>query len=314
MAKKARFCYCVVNMPRVRICLVDMNNGVANQATRCFRRLVDGFGARVRERNPTVEVVFSHVQPRNLGELPPDDVDLVLSSGGPGSPFDGMDDPWGLGYRKFLDRVVEGNLKDPASAPKALLVCHSFQFAVIHFAFARMAARETKKFGLMPAYMTRDGEASDFLSPFGYRLFCWEHRNWEAIELDAAKLEAQGGAVLARETHHSHTREKYKGEAYLAFRFAKGLDGTQFHPEADKPGVLAWVDKPESQAALRAAYGDMLLERMIKSLGNPERLGKTFALLIPGWLTYRFNELADQRGYKRLEAPREDMQDFDVAV
>ena len=58
----------------------------------------------------------------------------------------------------------------------------------------------------------------------------------------------------------------------------------------------------------------MLLERMIKSLGNPERLAKTFALLIPGCFTYRFNELADQRGYKRLDPPREDMQDFDVAV
>lgn len=313
MAKKPTFCYCVVNMPRVRICLVDMNNGVANQATRCFRRLVDAFGARVRERNPSVETVFSHVQPRNLGELPSDDVDLVLSSGGPGSPFDGMDDPWGLGFRKFLDRVVERNMADPARAPKALLVCHSFQFAVIHFKFARMAPRTTK-FGLMPAYMTEEGEASDFLSPFGYRLFCWEHRNWEAIDLDGNKLEAMGGAVLARETHHTHPREKYKGDAHLAFRFAKGLDGTQFHPEADKPGVMAWVDRPESQAALRAAYGDMLLERMIKSLANPDRLAKTFALLIPGWLTYRFNEIADERGYKRLDAPREDMQDFDVAV
>ena len=90
----------------VRVCLVDMNNGVANQATRCFRRIVDAFGKRVRETNPTLELVFKHVQPRNLGELPSHDDDLVLSSGGPGSPFDGYDDPWCTGYRAFLDWVV----------------------------------------------------------------------------------------------------------------------------------------------------------------------------------------------------------------
>jgi homoserine O-succinyltransferase len=288
-----------------------MNNGVANQATRCFRRIVDAFGVRVRDKNPNVELVFRHVQPRNLGELPANDEDLVLSSGGPGSPFDGYDEPWCTGYRKFLDHVVERNDERPVTAPKIFVVCHSFELSVVHFGVAEMKKRESLKFGLMPAYMTPEGESADYLSAFGYRLFCWEHRNWEAVGLDTARLEKLRGAVLARETAEGGA---FKGDAILGLRFAPGVDGTQFHPEADKPGVLNWIERPEHKVAVQDAYGEALYERMVKSLGNPERLAKTFALVLPGWLTTRFNLLAQERGYKPLDPPVQDMAEFDVAV
>lgn len=300
--------------PLLRVCLVDMNNGVANQATRCFRRIVDAFGKRVREANPGVDVVFKHVQPRNLGELPTHDDDLVLSSGGPGSPHDGYDDPWCVGYRSFLNWVVEQNLKRREEATQMLVVCHSFELAVLHFAVAEMRKRASLKFGLMPAYMTAQGERADFLAPFGYRLFCWEHRNWEAVGLDASALGKLGGELLATETHATHDKGNQKGEALLAMRFAPGIHGTQFHPEADKPGVMNWIERPEHRVAVQDAYGEALYDRMVKSLGNPERLAKTFALLIPGWLTYRFNELAPARGWTPLAPPEASHAEFDVAV
>lgn len=298
----------------LRVCLVDMNNGVANQATRCFRRIVDAFGKRVREANPSLELLFKHVQPRNLGELPTHDDDLVLSSGGPGSPFDGYEEPWCTGYRRYLDWTIDRNLSHIAEAPKTFVVCHSFELAVVHFRVADMRKRDALKFGLMPAYMTRDGERADFLAPFGYRLFCWEHRNWEAIGLDEPALAALGGSVLARETHDSHDSEKHKGEAVLGLHFAPGIDGTQFHPEADKPGVMNWIERPEHKVAVQDAYGEVLYDCMVKSLANPERLAKTFALLIPGWLAYRFNELAPSRGWTALSPPDQGDTEFDVAV
>ncbi len=292
-----------------------MNNGVANQATRCFRRIVDAFGKRVRETNPSLELAFKHVQPRNLGELPTHDEDLVLCSGGPGSPHDGFEDPWCTGYRSFLDWAVERNQSRPSEAPKVLVVCHSFELSVIHFRVAEMRKRESLKFGLMPAYMTDAGERTDFLAPFGYRLFCWEHRNWEAIGLDEGALSALGGALLSRETHATHQDAgKQKGDALLGIRFAPGVDGTQFHPEADKPGVMNWIERPEHKVAVQDAYGEVLYDRMVRSLANPERLAKTFALLIPGWLTHRFNELAPARGWKPLPAPAQSDAEFDVAV
>jgi GMP synthase-like glutamine amidotransferase len=292
------------------MCLVDMNNGVANEATRCFRRLFDAFSQKVKQVNPGLETQLRHVQPRNLGELPESNVDLVLSSGGPGAPFDGYDDPWATGYRSFLDGVVERNLADPVGATKVFAVCHSFELAVLHFGVATMQKRATTKFGPMPAYLTPDGEHHIVFEGFGDRLFAFEHRNYEAVDLNERRLAELGGKLLATE---SRPGRDDKGRAALALEFAPGLVGTQFHPEADRPGVLAWIMRPEMAKAFKDAYGDELYERMMKSLGDPTRLAKTFALIIPGWLTRSFNAMAPSRGLKLLDLPQQDAHQFDLA-
>jgi GMP synthase-like glutamine amidotransferase len=294
----------------VRICLVDMNNGVANQATRCFRRLVESLKERAAAANPGLEVFFKHVQPRNLGELPDRDVDLVLSSGGPGSPYDGFEDPWCTGYRAFLDHVVERNAKDPLHAPRMLAICHSFELATIHLGVGRMRLRpEGRKFGVMPIYVTEEGRDSELLGGFGDRLFAFEHRNWEAVDLDPARLAQLGGRVLARE---SRTGRVDKGPALLAFDFAPGLCGCQFHPEADREGVLSWLNKPEQAADLKRIYGEALYDRMIKTLDDPTRVARTFALLVPGWLVSAFNHIARARGLRELEPPVQDASSFEA--
>jgi len=290
-----------------------MNNGVANQATRCFRRLHDAFSKRVRAINPDLEITFRHVQPRNLGELPGDDADIILSSGGPGSPHEGFDDDaWCIHYRKFLDSVVDRNLKTNGAGPKAFLVCHSFEIAVLHFKVAEMLKRPTTKFGVMPAYITPSGQKQGYYEPFGYRLFTWEHRNWEAVNPDLKRIADLGGEILSTESHRKAIVNH--GDAILGLAFASGVDGVQFHPEADKAGVLAWIENPEHAATVESAYGATLYEKMVRSLADPHRLARTFALMIPGWLTLRFNEIAKERGLRPLDLPEQTMQDFDVAV
>lgn len=291
----------------LRLCLVDMNNGAANQAIRCFRRIIDGFAASVAKANPTLDVSLSYVQPRNLGEAPPRDCDLYLSSGGPGSPFDGYDDPWCTGYRNALDAIVDGATRRGDAGPSALLVCHSFELAVIHFGVATMAPRAQRKFGVMPIYMTPDGMQSQLLAPFGDRLFAWEHRSWQAIGLEEKRLAELGGALLATE---SRDEAKSKGEGLLAFRFATGIQGTQFHPEADRAGAVAWIERPEQAQAVIDAFGELTYRRMLKTLDNPDRLARTFALLIPGWLARRFNALAPHRGWSPVPPPVHDAAAF----
>ena len=298
----------LMTQPPLRLCLVDMNNGVANEATRCFRRLFDGFVHRVRAVNPDLPVTFKHVQPRNLGELPEENADLVLSSGGPGSPHDGFEDPWCVGYRKFLDGVLETNLRAPEGAPQVFVVCHSFEIAINHFKVAEMTKREQLKFAIMPAYPTEEGMADPLFAPFGERLFVWEHRRWQAVNMNERRLDALGGKLLCRESRPGRTD---KGEAVVGFRFAPGIVGTQFHPEADRPGVMAWINRPEHAADLRDAYGNALYERMIKTLDDPTRLARTYALLIPTWLQHSFNQLARVRGLKPIAPPEQDMREFD---
>jgi GMP synthase-like glutamine amidotransferase len=282
----------------LHLCLVDMNNGVPNEATRCFKDILGAFTRRAQSTNPTIDVRLSHVQPRNLGEAVPADADLVLSSGGPGSPFDGYDEPWCTAYRTFLDRVVDTHLRGGAS-PATLIVCHSFEIGVQHFGFARMERRASRKFGLMPVYTTYAGARSPLLGAFGERLFAWEHREWEALGLDEGKLASTGGELWAVESRPDGS-SGWKGDGLLAFRFAPGIEGTQFHPEADRGGALAWIRRPEQAAACIEAYGQLTYDRMLVSLDDPTRLARTFAVLIPGWLDRAFDALAMERGYSPI--------------
>jgi GMP synthase-like glutamine amidotransferase len=282
----------------LHLCLVDMNNGVPNEATRCFKELLGAFTRRAEGANPGLRVRLTHVQPRNLGESIPADADLVVSSGGPGSPADGYGDPWCTAYRRFLDRVVDTHAGS-GSTPAALLVCFSFEVAIQHFGFAQMQPRATRKFGVMPVYTTPAGARSPLLGAFGDRFFAWEHREWEAVGLDEARLAQLGGELWAVESRPDGS-SPWKGDGLLAFRFGPGVEGTQFHPEADRDGALAWIRRPEQAAACVAAYGQLTYERMLASLDDPERLARTFAALIPGWLDRAFDALAPRCGYATL--------------
>lgn len=295
-------------MDPVRISLVDMNNGVPNEAIRCFRRILASFTARVRAANPRLTLQLDHVQPRNLGELPSHHVDLFLSSGGPGSPHEGWDQRWCTGYRTFLDWMMDASVHRPDCPPAGFLVCHSFEIAVQHFQFATMEHRGDLKFAIFPAYVTTEGRRTGYLAPFEDRLFIWEHRHWQAVAMDEERVASQGGALLATESRPGRAD---KGHGLLGFRFGPGLDGTQFHPEADRPGVLAWIDRPEHASALKDRYGHSLYDRMMRTLSDPARLARTYALLLPGWLTERFNRIAAVRGLHPIPPPVQSMEEFE---
>lgn len=280
---------------KLKIALVDMNDGHPNQAIRSFKTLIRGLFERARLENPDLEAELIHVQPRNLEEVPPDDCDLYVCSGGPDSPVDGFEEKWCPAIRKFFDGVHGKWQSGREDAPGALAICYSFEMATMHFGVAEMAPRE-KRFGIMPAYTTAAGEESNLLGAFGERLFAWEHRYWNAVNLDEARLKELGGAVYARESRDGVS----KGEGLTSFRFTEGIEGTIFHPEADRAGALHWIQKPEQAEAVIEAYGKTTYDRMLKTLDDPNRLARTYALLIPNWLNTSFNRLAPHRSWNEI--------------
>jgi homoserine O-succinyltransferase/O-acetyltransferase len=174
---------------------------------------------------------------------------------------------------------------------------------VRHFKIAAIEPRSERKFGVMPIYTTPEGQTHPLLRAFGDRLFAFEHRNWEAIDLDTKKLESMGGLLLARESRDGLS----KGRAILGLDVTAGIEAVQFHPEADRPGVMNWVSRPEQAAAFKAAYGEETYQAMLRTLDDPRRLARTYSLVIPGWMVRRFNMLAPFRGYNELPPPSEDL-------
>jgi homoserine O-succinyltransferase len=287
----------------LRLCIIDMNNAHVNQAMRCLRGLAATFFEQVARKNPGLACELVEVSPRDTAEPVPRDCDLYLSSGGPGSPFDGDGQGWFDDYGRFSDQVVESAVRGGADQRALFAICYSFEMVVRHFAVAHVGPRAERKFGVMPIYTTAEGQRHPLLAAFGDRLFAFEHRNWEAIDLDEQRLHALGGRLLARESRDGVS----KGRALLALEVAPGVEAVQFHPEADRPGVMNWVARPEQAAAFKATYGEVTYQAMLRTLDDPRRLARTFALVIPGWLVRRFNALGVPRGYASLEPPSEDV-------
>jgi GMP synthase-like glutamine amidotransferase len=280
-----------------------MNNAHVNQAMRCLRGIAGSFFEHVTQKNPDLTCELVEVSPRDTNDTVPRDCDLYVSSGGPGSPFEGDDQPWFEDYGRFSDGVVESATRGGADRRALFAICYSFEMVVRHFQLAEIEPRAERKFGVMPIYTTPEGQQHPLLAAFGDRLFAFEHRNWEAVELDEARLKNLGGHLLARESRDGVS----KGRALLALDVAPGIEAVQFHPEADRPGVMNWVARPEQAAAFKATYGEMTYQAMLRTLDNPRRLARTFALVIPGWLTRQFNILAPSRGYAPLDSPSEDV-------
>jgi GMP synthase-like glutamine amidotransferase len=287
----------------LRICIVDMNNAHVNQAMRCLRGQVSTFFEHVRRTNPDLPCEKVEVSPRDTNHQVPRDCDMYLSSGGPGSPFDGDGHGWADDYGQFCDHVAESAARGGAGQQALFAICYSFEMVVRHFKVAHIAPRAERKFGVMPIYTTPEGQRHPLLAAFHDRLFAFEHRNWEAIDPDDGRLRALGGKVLARESRDGVS----KGRAILALDVAPGIETVQFHPEADRPGVMNWVARPEQAAAFKATYGDSTYNAMLRTLDDPRRLARTFALVIPGWLVRQFNQLAPSRGYAPVDPPSEDV-------
>ena len=97
-----------------------------------------------------------------------------------------------------------------------------------------------------------------------------------------------------------------KNRAILGVDFGPGIEAVQFHPEADRAGVMSWVARPEQADAFRETYGVHTYQAMLRTLDDPNRLARTYALVIPGFLTRRFNLLAAASGYATVDPPTSD--------
>ncbi len=281
------------------VCLIDMNAGHVNQAMRCFRGIVTSFFDRVRLKNPTLACRVVEVSPRDTNTLIPRDCDIYVGSGGPGSPYDGDAEPWFADFGSFSDWVATASRRTDEDQKSLFGVCYTYELLVRHFGVAEVSTRDSRKFGVMPIYTTSFGQKHPLLSAFKDRLFAFEHRNWEAVNVNEKRVAELGGGLLAQESRDGHS----KGRGLLGFDFEGGVEAVQFHPEADRAGVMSWVARPEQAAAFRATYGEDTYQAMLRTLDDQNRLARTFALVIPGFLQRRFNLLAEARGYEVIEPP-----------
>ena len=85
----------------VRVAILDMYEGVANQGMRCIREILNQFG----EAN-NIDLSWDEFEVRLEKNTPDLGYDIYISSGGPGSPLESKGSEWEKIYFNWLSKIL----------------------------------------------------------------------------------------------------------------------------------------------------------------------------------------------------------------
>lgn len=72
--------------------------------------------------------------------------------------------------------------------------------------------------------------------------------------------------------------------AMMAIRFNEYFISTQFHPEADAKGMMAYLSKEEKKKEVVDEHGITKYNDMLDHLEDPDKIAHTQATIIPNFL------------------------------
>lgn len=263
----------------IHIAILDLYEGVPNQGMRCIRELITQFG-----QDHQLNIQWDEFDVRLKQELPDLSYDFYISSGGPGSPIDSEGSEWENKYFDWINTVVDYN-KDLHNQLKknVLFICHSFQLACRYFKVATVAKRKSTAFGVFPVHMLEDGKNEPIFNGLQDPFYAVDSRDFQVIQPDQSQLNILGAAVLAIEKERPHVPLE---RAIMAIRFNACMIGTQFHPEADGPGMSMYLQRDDRKDIVIENHGYEKWESMVEQLTDPDKILYTYAHIIPNFLKH----------------------------
>lgn len=268
----------------IRAALLDLYNGMAdNRGIPALTRLIREAG----DRHDGVELHRYDV--RAKGEVPGLDYDLFISSGGPGSPYDGAQKRWEADYFRWLDRLWTHNQRSGSAIP-ALFICHSFQLFVRFFGVADVTERESESFGVFPVRLTAAGHRDPLFERLTDPFYAADFRHWQAVGVDEARMRELSAAALATERERPDGQER----ALMALRIGE-LAAVQFHPEAEPDGMFTHFRKPERRRQVVEKVGRQKYQQILHRLNDPDFIQATHRAVVPKWLDRAIESVPSHR-------------------
>ena len=261
----------------VRVAILDMYEGVANQGMRCIREILNQFG----EANH-INLVWDEFEVRQQKNTPCLNYDIYISSGGPGSPLESEGCDWEKVYFNWLKQVENWN-NDPAHNQKKQLffICHSFQLICRHYKVANVIKRKSTAFGVFPIHLMPFGRNEEVFNGLKDPFYSVDSRDYQVIDPHHNRLQEMGATILAIEKSRPHVPLQ---RAIMCIRFNENMLGTQFHPEADAVGMSIYLQTEEKKKTVIDNYGIQKWQSMIDQLNDPEKIMWTYAHILPNFL------------------------------
>jgi len=270
----------------VRVAVLDLYNGVDNQGMRCIRNLVSDSDGRYLN----TPVTMQEFDVRSKAEVPDTDFDIYISSGGPGSPFDGEGSQWEYRYFKWMDALWDHNTNTTGSRKYVLSICHSFQLMSRHFDIADVVPRKSDSFGVLPVHLTEAGKADPLFSKLGRTFYAGDFREWQVLQPRMKSIQSLGASIMALEKIRPHIPLE---RAVMAMRISPEIVGTQFHPEADPVGMAHHFSQETQRNGIIQKHGLAKFEQIMKRLDDANYLQRTYDRFIPSFIQ---NAVGNLRG------------------
>lgn len=270
---------------KVRIAVIDMNNGSPNQGMRGIMEILS-----IWELNQNIHVFSKVFDLRVKNEIPGTEYDIYISSGGPGSPLDSEGEEWENYFFNLLNELEAYN-KHNADKKYVFLICHSFQLACRKYGLGEITKRKSTAFGIFPMTLTEDGENDLMYAGMPNPFYAVDSRDWQIIETDERPFANNEALSLAIEKERPHVDLE---RCIMSIRFSKEFAGTQFHPEADPAGMKLYLLEEEKRKAIITAHGEEKYIDMLNSLDNPDRILLTQSKILPNFLNDAIQSLKKQ--------------------
>lgn len=279
----------------VRIAILDMNNGARNIGVRNIKRIIEQFSHKVRTTHPQVDFEVNHFHVRDRGEVPDASYDIYISSGGPGNPMEDDGQDYEIRFFNLLDELIDHNA---ARENKKFVfgICHSFQMMAKKFAVAEISKRESRNIGVVPIVKTPEGQKDVLFEGLQEKFYAFDNRDWQVVNPDRQKLSQLGASILSYEFNGHEA-----GKAVTAIRYTPEIETVQFHPEAEKHGILMRFSDPGEKEHIVELLGEAKFDELIQSLNNPDKLMRTYKTVLPGFLWRSYNQLMRYYEMPQLE-------------
>jgi GMP synthase-like glutamine amidotransferase len=276
----------------IRVALLDLYEGQVNEGMRCIRDILHQYS-----KAHGINLVYKEFDVRLKHQLPDLHHDIYISSGGPGSPLVGGHE-WERLYFEWVYEVDQYNKSEKGPKKHVYFICHSFQLAVQYFKLAHVTKRKSTAFGVFPVHVMPEGINEPVFTGLQDPFYAVDSRNYQVIEPDHQQINRTGASILALEKERPHVPLE---RAIMGMRFNDYMVGTQFHPEADAPGMSRYLQREDKKQMVIKNHGFEKWQSMIEQLNDPDKILFTYSHILPNFLDMaipRAELLTQERGNK----------------
>jgi GMP synthase-like glutamine amidotransferase len=269
---------------QIKIATIDLYNNERNEGIRCIREIVSDVLSTINGLDISYEVFDT----RFKDEIPGIHNDIYISSGGPGSPFEGKGTKWEKNYYNLVQEIWDHNKKNTERKKYLFFICHSFQLMGRFFKFGTVNQRHSKSFGVMPFTLTKEGKADNILNGLSNPFYAADIRQFQVIEPNKKIIKELDAKILSYEIVDDDEKAQ---PALASVRISDEIVGTQFHPEADPESMLYHFKQDKRKKQVVEKYGEKRYDEMIEILQRPDTIQKTRQTVIPSFLNHAIDEL-----------------------